>query len=319
MEWSGIILYTTEGNYGKKGFKCIVHDIFPMDKGTGAYTEYEFNEDFIKYRIENPETLEYHVGHIHSHNSMGAFFSGTDISELKDNVSNHNFYLSIIVNNNLDIVAKIASKGTITKKVNSNFEITGEDGVTFKSKQAKNTTEDAMFVYDMDIDNYTPEFNVTEKFIERTQEVINIAISKPKNVKIINPNQKTFLHEWDTEHFSSYPSEYPSVEIDIPDSSDIISDCLYDALTDKGSTMILEEVVEAAYKDAKEDLDSYLDFFLTVLINFLNVESSSALSLDNPDVQQEIIEILLSAEMEENEYKQFINNIIEKIKEYGSK
>ena len=46
---------------------------------------------------------QWKVGHIHSHNVMRVFFSGTDMDELHDNAPSHNFYVSLIVNNLLTL------------------------------------------------------------------------------------------------------------------------------------------------------------------------------------------------------------------------
>lgn len=58
--------------------------------------------------MDNPELLDYKVGHIHSHHDMQVFFSGTDNMELMDNAPNHNHYLSLIINNKNEMVARIA-------------------------------------------------------------------------------------------------------------------------------------------------------------------------------------------------------------------
>lgn len=52
----------------------------------------------------NEHLEECRIGHIHSHNTMGVFFSGTDWGELEDNAPNHNYYLSLIVNNFMDFL-----------------------------------------------------------------------------------------------------------------------------------------------------------------------------------------------------------------------
>lgn len=65
QEWSGILLYKVEGSIEEKNLKCICDDVFPMDKGSAGYTEYEFNEDFIAYLYKHPEKIEMNIGHVH--------------------------------------------------------------------------------------------------------------------------------------------------------------------------------------------------------------------------------------------------------------
>ena len=60
----------------------------------------------------NAPEKNWKVGHIHSHHSMSVFFSGTDEAELRENSANHNFYLSIIVNNKHEIIGKVGIKSS---------------------------------------------------------------------------------------------------------------------------------------------------------------------------------------------------------------
>lgn len=85
-----------------------------MDIGTGAYTEYETNKDLMVYMMKKGYDLgvDTYMGHIHSHNSMAVYFSGTDEDELCENVPHHNAYLSLIVNNRSETVAKVAHEVT---------------------------------------------------------------------------------------------------------------------------------------------------------------------------------------------------------------
>ena len=55
------------------------------------------------------DALEMQVGLIHTHHTMSAFFSGTDDSELHDNVAKHNYYLSLIVSQTSEYCAKVAA------------------------------------------------------------------------------------------------------------------------------------------------------------------------------------------------------------------
>lgn len=120
-EWSGTLFYKlVEGNFGQD--KCVLQaeHVYLQDIGTSVYTEYEYGPDYFKYLMDHPELMDMKVGHIHSHNNMAVFFSGTDDQELVDNAPNHNFYLSLIVNNNNDMCARVAFK--VDKKQGSLLE-----------------------------------------------------------------------------------------------------------------------------------------------------------------------------------------------------
>lgn len=151
VEWSGILFYKVDGDFNTGKFKCVIEDLYPMDKGTSGYTEYEFSEDFIKYRMNNLDTLECNIGHIHSHNNMSTFFSGTDLNELRDNVSNHNYYLSLIVNNKLDMTAKIAFSGNENVITEKTIKFTGDDGLEHSIVNKSNLTKDVVFSYNCNI------------------------------------------------------------------------------------------------------------------------------------------------------------------------
>lgn len=106
VEWSGILFYSVVGIF--PDITINLECVFPMHKGTSGATEYVFNEEVVNFMMENPETMDYKIGHIHSHNNMAVFFSGTDISEMEDNVINHVYYLSVIVNNRKEISGRVA-------------------------------------------------------------------------------------------------------------------------------------------------------------------------------------------------------------------
>lgn len=116
VEWSGLLFYQPIGDIKDLStFKIIAKDVYLMDIGTSSYTEYSFNESIMNFYDKFPEAMNYKIAHIHSHNSMNSFFSSTDNDELKDNAKNYNYYLSLIVNNKMDMVAKLAMAGKSTQ------------------------------------------------------------------------------------------------------------------------------------------------------------------------------------------------------------
>lgn len=157
-----------------ENFSLEVIDFLVMDMGTQGYTEYMFDNDVADYimdnAMENGEWMSYKVGHIHSHNSMNVFFSGTDMEELYDNCENHNFYLSLIVNNNHDMIAKL-----VYRVVPISYQALDEDGRPYKVNLQSNTTP-MLMVHDCDI--IRPEIiPVQQVFMDR----VDYIISKPKS------------------------------------------------------------------------------------------------------------------------------------------
>lgn len=112
VEWSGTLYYKKEGDVNLNNLTLTAIDLYLQDIGTAAYTEYEFNEEYAGFLASHPELRESDVfeGHIHSHNKMAAFFSGTDDAELIDSTMIRGNFLSLIVNNIGHYVAALGTK-----------------------------------------------------------------------------------------------------------------------------------------------------------------------------------------------------------------
>ena len=100
VEWSGPAWYSHVKD--ENGFPSIVklEYFHPLDLGTSANTDWD-GEDLIKIysklRKKHPEIGKSWVqGNIHSHHSMGAFYSSTDEQQCIDG-ANENFYYSLVV------------------------------------------------------------------------------------------------------------------------------------------------------------------------------------------------------------------------------
>ncbi len=176
VEWSGVLFYSIEGSIKKpKTFKIILEDILPLDKGNSGYTSYKLDDRFVDYLMEEPEPrMDWKVGQIHSHHNMAVFFSGTDMSELNDNCPQHNFYLSLIVNNYNDFKAKVAILGEATiKQKKVPFIATDEDGKKYTMETLDfNHKEERMYVYDCVIDSPIKEVLVPEDFLKKVEDLI---------------------------------------------------------------------------------------------------------------------------------------------------
>lgn len=147
VEWSGVLFYTTEGEFGTPGFTCIGQGLFLMDIGSSAYTEYSPDSDLVQFMMKNPKYLDMNKGHIHSHNSMSVFFSGTDSGEIHDNSAFHNIYLSLIVNNSNDMVAKICFRATQEESTITYQDPSGEK----KTRKVEVDNPGVVFEHDCEI------------------------------------------------------------------------------------------------------------------------------------------------------------------------
>lgn len=102
--------------------------------------------------------------------SMQTFFSGTDTDEINENSEFHNYYLSLIVNNFMDRVAKIAFRGEIPTQ-EFNYAARDEDG-EFYPLPASARARSKVFVLDCAIEVADASIDVPDAFKERTKEII---------------------------------------------------------------------------------------------------------------------------------------------------
>ena len=73
-EWSGTLFYKHEGSFEDGSLVIRCEDVFVMDIGTAAYTEFDMSPDVIRYMTDNMELLDCQMGLIHSHNNMSKQF-----------------------------------------------------------------------------------------------------------------------------------------------------------------------------------------------------------------------------------------------------
>ncbi len=177
VEWSGTLFYTYSGSFeeGTLEIRCV--DIFPMDIGSQAYTEFDMSPDVIAYMTDHPELLNCQMGLIHSHNNMATFFSGTDTATLREEGNDRNHFVSLIVNNAGTYTAAITRKFTEKKVINSTFVYR-----TFEDIEKTDTrtieVEEETIVYNMlDI---IKEGEITEPFLEISERLEAIKKNKAK-------------------------------------------------------------------------------------------------------------------------------------------
>lgn len=116
VEWSGVLFYEMEGTLGED-LKIIAKDLLLLNIHASTYTEYENDTtDIPAYMVEHGLTHAYQ-GHIHSHNTMATFFSGTDTATLKEEGAKRPHFLSLIVNNANQYTACITAKAEVEENL----------------------------------------------------------------------------------------------------------------------------------------------------------------------------------------------------------
>lgn len=201
VEWSGVLYHTSEGDIGNpKDFICKAEYVLPLDKGSSAYTEYDFSSpNFTEALMERPELMEWSMSHIHSHNTMGVFFSGTDNDELTDNAPNYNYYLSLIVNNKNEYCARIAFIGEIEGRV---IKFNNKDGVP---QEIKVPNQLCTFYHEVDI--VTETGTLLDEFFLNQYKKVDV-------VKPIVPYHQTYsshkngYNSFDSQHSFDFNEEY---------------------------------------------------------------------------------------------------------------
>lgn len=146
-EWSGTLFFTHEGSFENNDLVIRCVDIYIMDIGTQAYTEFDMNPDVIAYMCKNPELLDCQIGLIHSHNNMSTFFSGTDTATLKEEGRDRNNFVSLIVNNagtyTAAITRRVKSKQV---KESVSYEFFG-DGEKHDTKEYVSSADEIEWFY----------------------------------------------------------------------------------------------------------------------------------------------------------------------------
>lgn len=116
VEWSGVLFYEMEGTLGED-LRIIAKDLLLLNIHNSTYTEYENDTtDIPAYMVEHGLTHAYQ-GHIHSHNTMATFFSGTDTATLKEEGAKRPHFLSLIVNNANQYTACITAKAEVEQNL----------------------------------------------------------------------------------------------------------------------------------------------------------------------------------------------------------
>lgn len=169
IEWSGILFYTHTGTYENNDLTITCVDIFPMDIGSQAYTEFNMSPDVIAYMTNHPDLLDCQTGLIHSHNRMASFFSTTDINTLKEEGADRNHFVSLIVNNEGTYAAAITRK--LTKKIKTDTYYSYKSfGDIEKEGTFVEEGEEVVISYNyLDIIKEEPENNSFDELDERLE------------------------------------------------------------------------------------------------------------------------------------------------------
>lgn len=220
VEWSGVLFYSYSGSIDNKDLVITCKDIYVMDIGSGAYTEYNEHPSILDFRIQN-NLLEENIqeGLIHSHNNMSTFFSGTDMDTLVDEGTNSNHFVSLIVNNAGKYTARVTRKvvrelkavAHIVYESNSyynsynNKKITLDENKSWEEDKQESKTVEEIEYFNLDIEKQDASNPFTE-IDDRLRE-----IQEDKKRKEIKPWNSYNSNRKEYTSFNSYNKEkYPN-------------------------------------------------------------------------------------------------------------
>lgn len=210
IEWSGVLFYTYSGTYEDNTLELKCIDIFPMDIGSGTYTEFNMSPDVIAYIASHPELLDCQMGLIHSHHTMKTFFSGTDTDTLRKEGNDRNHFLSLIVNNDGDYTAAITRKAIVRSVITASFTYRTFDDIEKSGNECLEEEAEVIKYNYLDI--------IKEGFIATEFDEINSRLEIIRTNKSTNKLPKVILP------FNPTKKEFK--EIDIPKHKSLFDDSL---------------------------------------------------------------------------------------------
>lgn len=214
-EWSAILFYETEGTLADlNNMVFTVKDLYLMDIGTAGATDFKIDpENTWSFYDEKPEYLGLTRGLIHSHVRMGTFFSRGDTENLQEVAPFHNYYLSVIVNQYGDAIAKVAFKGQIETKQSIRYTLESKEEINSESTSLK----DVIYTFNCDV-----EIEIEPFFKERYETVLEekakkIEVTKGSEIFKDGKDIPTYANRFDTKNGSRVLPKYLQEELDFKD------------------------------------------------------------------------------------------------------
>jgi hypothetical protein len=194
-EWSGHLYFTKQGDIDNPSELIIdIKEFILLDIGTVGATEIDpSGEQIIDMYEKRPQVLTMKQGLLHTHHNMKTFFSGTDTSTLLENAANYPFFLSVIVNNAGDTIAKISQQGFIEEpETKHNYKYKFNRGFLQKEVVKESRIIEVVYIYDciINIENSVEE--ELTKLLEIQEEKRKIAQSL---ISYSNHNNG-FIDDW---------------------------------------------------------------------------------------------------------------------------
>ena len=285
IEWSGVLFYDVEGSFEDGSLKVICKDILPMDIGNTTYTEWDMNADVISYIVDHSELVGSYQGLVHSHHAMATFFSGTDTNTLKEEGSDVNHFVSLIVNNAGTYNAAITRKVDIKNDVYSVYTYKSFGDVAVEGKSDYTECNTCIEYFYLDIEVEQSENNNSELF----DRINNLKESKRKETPLVlNTDYSYEYPRYDFKENKYIPIKENTQKVEIkkePKQKELFTDYKEEELTDwyvkqlltcntlisknnKLSISELNEKVESIIKNrfGKDNYENFMSSFVDFIV-----------------------------------------------------
>jgi hypothetical protein len=120
---------------------------------------------------------------------MSVFFSGTDNEEINENSANHNYYLSLIINNKGEMCAKVAFRGQTVETIQKVITFKGTKGEVKTAVINREETKEIVYIYDCEIVK---------------EEILEVSDSFKDRLEVILEKDKRTVKKYDRN--DSYPA-----------------------------------------------------------------------------------------------------------------
>ena len=268
-EWSGTLFFTHEGSFENNDLVIRCVDIYIMDIGTQAYTEFNMNPDVIAYMTEHPELLDCQVGLIHSHAGFQTFFSQTDTATLKEEGMDRNNFVSLIVNNAGTYTAAITRKAK-TKKVRESvsYEFFG-DGEKHDTKEYISEENEIEWFY-LNIEKEGDSFS----FQDMDTRFEEIRKRKAKEAEMARKQASQVTSYKPTTVINSYNTKAGPANI-IPSKKTVAQPSLFDGMDDWDSGNF-----DIPYSTAKFDSNTIKQLTLQLVTGSIIIPNDSKIDIE---------------------------------------
>ena len=177
-----------------------------MDLGTSGWTEFKMSEDVTAYMADNIELFDCETGLVHSHHTLGAFFSGQDNLMLQQEGEDTNCFVSLVVDTRGTYVAritrKVQTKSEVTiKKLGTSYEFFGEGTKELThddSETTKTVNKEVIEYFDLEVERQEVP-NSLEYLDDRFEE-----IEKKKQSPRIISSKDSYSDMGDNPQFLEY-------------------------------------------------------------------------------------------------------------------